>query len=252
MRLPECFRCSLLFRTALAAAVTCAALSSGPSGAQNIYSCIDAKGRRITSDRPVPECHTRDQRVLNADGSVKTILPPASTVQERAEQEALERKLATEGLARQEALRRDRNLLRRFPDEASHNNARRAALDDVQKSVDRSERRLSALASERKPLEDEAEFYKGTVMPSKLRLQIDANDASVEAQRSLVQNQQSEMMRINALYDVELSRLKRLWAGAVPGSLGPLPTSAETAVKAQVPVVSGPAKLSPASSATAR
>ena len=35
-----------------------------------IYSCIDAHGKRITSDRPIPECAAREQRVLNADGSV--------------------------------------------------------------------------------------------------------------------------------------------------------------------------------------
>ncbi len=38
----------------------------------------------------------------------------------------------------------------------------------------------------------------------KLKAALDANDASLEAQKSLVQNQQSEIVRINAHYDVEL------------------------------------------------
>jgi len=29
-------------------------------------------------------------------------------------------------------------------------------------------------------------------------------------------------VRINRLYDAELDRLRRLWAGAPPGSLGPM------------------------------
>ncbi len=53
--------------------------------------------------------------------------------------------------------------------------------------------------------------------------QLDANEASLDAQRSLIQNQQAEVVRINGLYDAELARLKKLWAGAPAGSLGPPP-----------------------------
>ena len=217
--------------------------------AQSIYSCVDSSGKRLTSDRPIRECHTREQRVLNSDGTVKTILPPAMTADERADYEARERKESQQQAAQQEALRRDRNLMRRYPNEASHRNAREAALDDVRKALDRSERRLSDLAGERKPLMDEAEFYKGKPMPAKLRQQMDANDAAVEAQRSLVQNQEAELVRINALYDVELTRLKRLWAGAAPGTLGPLPTPTSTPQAAQTGAT---VKVSPTSSSTPR
>ncbi len=36
-----------------------------------IYTCIDAKGRRLTSDRPIPECLDRAQDLRNKDGSVR-------------------------------------------------------------------------------------------------------------------------------------------------------------------------------------
>ncbi len=222
--------------------------------AQSIYSCVDSSGKRLTSDRPIRECHTREQRVLNSDGTVKAILPPTMTSEERADYEARERKEAQLQAAQQEALRRDRNLMRRYPNEASHRKAREAALDDVRKSLDRSERRLADLAGERKPLADEAEFYKGKALPAKLRQQMDANDAAVDAQRSLVQNQEAELVRINALYDVELTRLKRLWAGAAPGSLGPLPapTSAPQAAQTSAPAPSATVKVSPTSSSAPR
>jgi hypothetical protein len=220
-------------------------LLTTPGHAQTIYSCVDASGKRLTSDRPIPECHTRDQRVHNADGSVRTVLPPALSPDERAELEARERQATAERMAQQEALRRDRSLLRRYPSEPPHKKAREAALDDVRKSVARSEQRLADLSVERKPLMDEAEFYKGKSLPAKLRQQMDANDAAVDAQRTLVQNTQEEIFRINALYDVELTRLKRLWAGAVPGSLGPIVAS-KSPVAAQV---AGPAINSPASKA---
>jgi hypothetical protein len=82
------------------------------------------------------------------------------------------------------------------------------------------------LASERKPLMDEAEFYVGKPLPLKLKQALDANDATTDAQRTLIQNQQVEMVRINALYDAELARLRRLWSGAPAGSMGPVATAA--------------------------
>ncbi len=248
MHLSDCLLRLPIDRAILVMAAACAFMFSIPGHAQSIYSCVDANGKRITSDRPVPECHSREQRVLNADGSVKTILPPNMTADELAIHEARERQAAADRLVQQDALRRDRTLLRRYPNEAAHKKAREAALDDVRKSVDRSEQRLADLAAERKPLENEAEFYNKKTLPLKLRLQLDANDASVEAQRSLVYNQQAEIIRINALYDVELTRLKRLWAGAAPGSMGALPTAPAAAPAASAT----PAKITPTSSSATR
>ena len=199
-------------------------LSAGAqtAAAPQIYSCVDASGKKLTSDRPIPECNSRDQRVLNADGSVRRVVPPVPTADERADIESREREVATQRANQQEAIRSDRNLLARFPNEAAYRKAREAALNDVNKSLKVSDARLAALAVERKPLTDEAEFYVGKPLPPILKTQLDANDAAVEAQRTLVQNQRLEVLRINNLYDAALDRLKKLWGGAQPGSLGVL------------------------------
>ncbi len=202
--------------------LACAADASKAAG---IYSCVDGSGRRLTSDRPIPECSTREQRMLNADGSVQRVVPPARTFDEQAEHEARERQAALQRAAQQDAVRRDRNLLVRFPNESAHRKAREAALDDVDKGVRFSEGRLKELERERKPLLDEAEFYKGKQMPLKLRQQLDANEAATTAQRTLVENQKEELLRIDRLYDAELARLRKLWAGAAPGSMGALPAA---------------------------
>jgi hypothetical protein len=202
--------------------------------APGIYTCVDASGKRLTSDRPIVDCIDREQRVLNADGSVKQTLTRTLTAEERAEKEAREREAASQQVTRQDAIRRDRNLMIRFPNEAAHLKAREAALDDVRKAMKTSESRLALLATERKPLIDETEFYVGRPLPAKLKRLLDANDASTEAQRTLIQDQRSELERINALYDTELERLKRLWGGAQPGSMGAAPaaTSAPAAASA--------------------
>ena len=92
---------------------------------------------------------------------------------------------------------------------------------DVRTSMQLSELRQTELARERKPLLEEAEFYKGKALPAKLRQQLDANEAATAAQRDVQNNQKAELERVTKLFDVELARLKRLWAGAAPGSIGP-------------------------------
>jgi len=194
------------------------------NGGAGIFTCIDARGNRLTSDRPIPECVAREQRVLNRDGSVQRIIPPTLTAEERADMEAAEMRRAAQRKAHQDIVRRDRTLLQRYPDEDAHAKARAAALDSVRASVKLSEARLQDLSAERKPLLAETEFYVGKPLPTALKQQLDANDAATEAQRSLVHNQQAEIGRINTVYDIELARLKKLWAGAAAGSLGPLET----------------------------
>lgn len=195
-----------------------------PQTGPRIFTCIDATGKRLTSDRTIPECSTREQRVLNSDGSVKGVVPPTMTADERSEAEQRDRDASAERVARQDATRRDRNLVARFPDETAHRKAREGALDDVRNAVRISEARVKLLTVERKPLLDESEFYVGKPLPAKLKTALDANDASLAAQRSLIQNQEVEVSRINGLYDIELVRLKRLWSGVPAGSLGLLAT----------------------------
>lgn len=211
----------------LAWAALCALAAVPPARAQEakpagIYTCTDANGKRLTSDRPIRECLAREQLLLNRDGSVRQRIPPSMTAEERAEYEARERARAEQRAAIADAGRRDRNLLQRYPNEASHQRAREQALNTVRLAIRASEQRLRALEVERRPLEQEAEFYEGRQLPPKLKQALDANDAAAIAQRDANTNQQAELGRVNRLYDIELERLRRLWAGAPPGSLGPL------------------------------
>lgn len=192
-----------------------------PSVAPNpgIYTCIDDKGKLRTADRLIVECSDREQRVLNKDGSVKRIVPPTLTAEERAERDAQLRKEMEEKAAYNDAVRRDRNLKVRFPNEATHNRARESALEAVRASMRASAQRIKELEVERRPLQEEAEFYRGRQVPQRLKQQLEANETSVAAQRELMQTQESELQRVNRIYDVELEHLRKLWKGAPPGSI---------------------------------
>jgi hypothetical protein len=197
-----------------------------PGSAHTIFQC-DVNGKRVTSDRLIAECVHKEQRELNVDGSLKRIVAPTLTSDELAAKEQKEQQEKLELAARNDAIRRDRNLMQRFPDEAVHRKAREKALDELRISVKNSDERVAVLLAEQKKLDEEKKFYVNDkvnkVLPAALKQKIDANDAALDAQKALVQNQQAEVGRINALYDVELGRLRKLWSGAQPGSLGPMP-----------------------------
>jgi len=217
--------------------LTCA--QGNPSSNNLVFTCVNAAGRALTSDRLIGECMDREQRMLSRDGTLLRIVPPSLTADERAEKEARDRRAAAEREAKSEAVRRDRNLIQRFPNIAAHQKAREQALEVTQYAITQSEARLADLERERKPLADETEFYKGKAIPAKLKGQLDANDAAAAAQKELLTTQKAELERVSKLYDQELSHLKRLWAGAVPGSLA-MPNDAATAKAKQsgaVPVV---------------
>jgi hypothetical protein len=196
-----------------------------------IYSCVDANGKRLTSDRPIPECSAREQKLLNRDGSVRQVVPPSMSPEERAEYEARQRERAQAEVAQRDAVRRDRNLVARYPDAKVHQKARAAALDDVEKAIQRAEKRLGELQVERKPLNDESEFYVGRQMPANLKMKIEANEAARAGVQTLIQNHRAEQVRINALYDDELARLRRLWAGAPFGSVGSPPAASSATAR---------------------
>lgn len=220
----------------LVAAAPLATAQSRPAEIGAIFTCTTAAGKRITADRPISECLDRDQQVLNKDGSLRMVMPPSLTSDERAALDEAERRKQLEQSFRIEAVRRDRNLVARFPNEDAHGRAREAALEPVRSAIKASEARLAELALERKPLALEAEFYLGKPLPPKLKTQIETVDVSIQAQHSLVGTQQVEVQRINANFDAELLRLKKLWSGTEPGSLGPLPQ-----VGAPAPKPAGPA-----------
>lgn len=208
--------------------------AAGPAVAQpvagQVFTCVNAAGRTLTSDRLIGECMDREQRVLAKDGTLLRIVPPSLTMEERAEKDARERRLAAEKEAKAEAVRRDRLMLQRYPSEAEHLRARDAALDVARAAQRETERRLAELARDRKPLAEEVEFYKGKPLPAKLRQQMDANDGAAAAQRDAQASQKAEMERIAKRYDAELAHLKRLWAGMAPGTLVSMaPTDAELA-----------------------
>lgn len=187
-----------------------------------IYTCIDAQGRRITSDRPIADCLDRPQRELNRSGTTKRIIPPALTAEEREAQAARAREAQAARQRARDAIRRDQALLARYPDARTHDAGRLEALAQTDVVVAAAEQRIAELRRERAQLDAEMEFYAGdpSRAPAKLLRDIEGNKEAIAEQQRAIAGQQEERRRINARFDEEAAHLRTLWPDDEPDQPG--------------------------------
>jgi hypothetical protein len=196
------------------------AAQAQPAPGQGIFTCTDARGRKLTSDRPITECIDREQQLLNPSGTLKARIGPTLTAQERSELE-LKNKAAQEAQARlQEEKRRDRALLVRYPSKTVHDKERAEALTQVGVVRQAALRRVDELRSQRGTLDQEMEFYKKDPgkAPASLRRLVDEVNQSLAVQGRFIADQDNELKRINTRFDEELGRLQQLWALQSPAA----------------------------------
>lgn len=209
------FQCLCLIGASLLALVLGAPVWAQDSkNTGGIYSCVDSKGRRLTSDRPIVDCLDREQKELGNSGTVKRVVPPSYTAEERAKL-ALQRKAEELEQARiNEEKRRDKALLIRYPNQAVHDKERAEALRQIDDVIEAVKKRGTELTKQRRDIDLELEFYQNDVSkaPPWLKRKIDDNAQQVVVQNRFLNDQAQEKQRINARFDEELVKLRTLWA----------------------------------------
>lgn len=185
-----------------------------------VYTCIDAKGRKLTADRPIAECTDREQKILNPSGTVKAKVGPTLTAQERADLEAKEKREIEERNRTADEKRRDRALLIRYPNKGVHDQERQEALAQIGVVIQAARNRLDELAKQRIAIDEEMEFYKKdpSKAPAYVRRQQEENIQSQAVQRRFIGEQDAEVKRVNARFDDELVRLRQLWTTVTPSA----------------------------------
>lgn len=179
-----------------------------------IYSCVDSKGRRLTSDRPIVDCLDREQKELGNSGTVKRVVPPSYTADERAKLEQQRKAEEMEQARINEEKRRDKALLIRYPNQAVHDKERAEAIKQIDDVIEAVKKRGVELTKQRRDIDLELEFYQSDVSkaPPWLKRKIDDNAQQVVVQSRFLNDQNLEKQRINARFDEELAKLRTLWA----------------------------------------
>jgi hypothetical protein len=204
--------------------LACAMLATVGSAWGDTYVC----GKEV-SGQVFAACKF-DQFKIGSNGA-RTLVPKTQSTIDAA-RTAEEARVAMINIeARARAERNDRQLLAKFPDEAVHRKAQEDELKPARDALARSEEAIRVLAAEREPLEKQNGFFpNGKGRPQSITSGLEANDAKVLAQTTIQKRARDEEAEINARYKERLVRLKKLWAGAPPGSLGEItgPDSAPT------------------------
>ena len=175
-----------------------------------IYTCKDANGKTITSDRPLPECQGREGRVLSGQGATVKKIEAPLTPEQQAARDAEDQKKRQEEELRREQARRDKALLNTYAGVDDIESKRQRALAQVEREARESERRISLLERQASENRAEAEFYKKKQMPADLKRKLDENEAALKAEQHLLASKKSEVAQVNVKFDVDKRRYVEL------------------------------------------
>lgn len=205
----------------VAAALALGALSAAASAQQSIFVCSDAKGRTLSGDRPSPDC-VGTIRELRSDGSVRRVIEPPLTPEQKAARAAEEKRQREEAEKQRAQMRKDLALLETYASEDEIENARARALATRQALIERASKRMEEHRRERRKLDNEAEFYAKREMPDKLKRAFEGNAALTRSEEKIIADSRAEMQRINERFDAERKRWRELVsAGAMPVQRNP-------------------------------
>lgn len=188
-----------------------------------IYTCKDASGKTITSDRPLPECQGREGRVLSKTGTTVQTIEAPLTDEQRAAREAEEEKKKEAAVLRAEQLRRDKALLSTYQNLDDLESKRQRALLQVEREMRESEKRVSLLEKAEQENKQEQEFYKRKQMPGELKRRVDENEGALRAERLLLASKKDEIIQVHQKFDEDKRRYTELTVG--PGKSKPAATA---------------------------
>ncbi len=177
------------------------------------FACKPPNGPTIYEDFPPPECRNVEIRELNPDGSLKRVIePPMSEEQKRVKNDR-ERKQAECMKQNQVQHRKDRSLLETYPSEDDLLAARDRALANRYSQMEKEYHKLKQLKAARKRLSDEEEFYAKREVPDELKTRLADNDSEKAMVEHVIAVKFSEMQRTAESFDEDLKRYRALVAG---------------------------------------
>jgi hypothetical protein len=187
------------------------------SAQAQLFVCTDAKGRTYSGDRPPAECADRQVRELRSDGSVRRVIEPPLTAEQKAARAAEEKRQKEEAERQRESMRKDLALLDAYANEQEIEETRNRALASRMTMIERAQKRIEDHQRERKKLDQESEFFAKRELPERLKRSYQLNDSLVRSEEKIIVDAKTDMNRVNERFDNDLKRFRELInAGAKP------------------------------------
>ena len=196
-------------------AITASVLAQ-PVPIKGIYVCTDSSGRNLQSDRPIPQCVDREQRILGPSGVERGRIGPALSDAEkmrRLDKQRMEQQVAQR---EKEERRRDAMLLQRFPNRAAHDASRTVALEQSKALLEIAQAQMTDLDKTKQALQEELGFYANDASkaPANWHRAMKEVEQAQQEQHKVLLTHDQEAKRIHKMFDDQLLRLQPLWQPA--------------------------------------
>lgn len=189
------------------------ALATLPQAGWCAYMCKAPGGGTIIRDYLPTECASVEIRELNPDGSLKRVIPPPRTAEQRRVDEEKDKRSA-ECAKQNEAQKQDDEVLaRRYPLEDDLIAARDRALANEKARLGQQAQRQQELKAARARMEEAKAAYKGRPVPDALKADFDANDTAMATIDHQVDATTAGIERLSLKYDADLKRYRELVRG---------------------------------------
>jgi hypothetical protein len=178
---------------------------------QKIFMCIDASGRTLTSDRPIPECAGRAVREYDKYGTVRRDIPAPLTAEQKRQKQLEEEKHKADEASAAEQKRNDHALMVRYRNEKDIETARKREVDLVLEKIrQETSTVIAAETKQQEALAQVAQFKSKKDVPPSLQHQIGTSGRELEEDKRKLQDYAAEITQINLKYDATLKRYRQV------------------------------------------
>jgi hypothetical protein len=199
--------------TARSVSMFAAALAVLPGTAWCAYTCKAPGGGTIIRDYLPTECASVEIRELNPDGSLKRIIPPPRSAEQRKLEEEKDKRSADCAKQNDAQKQADEVLARRYALEDDLIAARDRALANEKARLGQQAQRQQELKTARARMEEAKASYKGRPIPDALKADFEANDSAASAIEHQIEATSSNIERLTLKYDADLKRYRDLVRG---------------------------------------
>lgn len=175
-----------------------------------IYTCKDAAGHTLTSDRPIPECADRAMFVRQSPTQKQKEIPRPRTAEERRKADAEAEKQKLDELQEEQRKREELYLLANFKSENDIELARQRSVAIVKEKIQVGNEQVKAIDRILTELQSEQQEAAKKSPAENAELQRRANQLALSIKNTRIANEkyEAEQIRINAQFDDILKRYR--------------------------------------------
>ncbi len=188
----------------------CATFAAGLRA--EIYSCKDATGHTISSDRPIPECLDRAVKVRRNNGQYQRDIPPALSAEERRQAQIEQEKQKNAELAEENRLKEERFLLAHYRSENDIELMRGRSLDALKERIRLGKEQTAAVSQLLLQLQAEqpGNAKKSATEAAALHGRAVELEQSIKKSKIINDAYEKEQIRINSQFDDTLKHYREI------------------------------------------